>query len=310
MTAVLRVQEPGLFTTIQDLGRPQAVASGVPPGGAMDRFAHTAANFLVGNDRGAASLECTLVGPHLVVESPCLIAITGGDFVPRVDGLPVEMWTSIRLARGDRLSFGGRRSGARAYIAVAGGIVGDRWLASMSTNIMAARGGMHGRPLTDRDVISAGEPPAPAAAGRALAPELLPPYAEHTLRVIVGPHVGRLSPDARQAFYESAFVVSPDSNRMGYRLAGPHLETSGDDMLSFGLVAGAVQVPVGGHPILLMADHQTAGGYPVVAALISASMPVAAQLAPGDEVRFAETSIDAALEMRQAQRAWLESLRI
>jgi len=104
--------------------------------------------------------------------------------------------------------------------------------------------------------------------------------------------------------------VSPDSNRMGYRLAGPHLETSGDDMLSFGLVAGAVQVPVGGRPILLMADHQTAGGYPVVAALISASMPVAAQLAPGDEVRFAETSIDAALEMRQAQRAWLESLRI
>ena len=97
---------------------------------------------------------------------------------------------------------------------------------------------------------------------------------------------------------------------MGYRLAGPHLETSGDDMLSFGLVAGAVQVPVGGRPILLMADHQTAGGYPVVAALISASMPVAAQLAPGDEVRFAETSIDAALEMRQAQRAWLESLRI
>ena len=137
-----------------------------------------------------------------------------------------------------------------------------------------------------------------------------PEPAEHTLRVIAGPHVGRLSPDARQAFYESAFVVSPDSNRMGYRLAGPHLETSGDDMLSFGLVAGAVQVPVGGHPILLMADHQTAGGYPVVAALISASMPVAAQLAPGDEVRFAETSIDAALEMRQAQRAWLESLRI
>jgi antagonist of KipI len=310
MTAVLRVEEPGLFTTIQDLGRPQAVASGVPPGGAMDRFAHTAANFIVGNDRGAASLECTLVGPHLVVESPCLIAITGGDFGPRVNDLPVQMWTSIRLALGDRLSFGGRRSGARAYIAVAGGIVGDRWLASMSTNVMAARGGMHGRPLTDGDVISAGEPPAPPAAGRALAPELLPPYAEHTLRVIAGPHVSRLSPDARQAFYESAFVVSPDSNRMGYRLAGPHLETSGDDMLSFGLVAGAVQVPVGGHPILLMADHQTAGGYPVVAALISASMPVAAQLAPGDEVRFAETSIDAALEMRQAQRAWLESLRI
>jgi antagonist of KipI len=310
VTAVLRVEEPGLFTTIQDLGRPQAVASGVPPGGAMDRFAHTAANLLVGNDRGAAGLECTLVGPHLVAESPCLIAITGGDLVPHVNGLPVQMWTGIPLELGDRLGFGGRRSGARAYVAVAGGIVGDRWLASMSTNIMAARGGMHGRPLADGDVISAGEPPALSPAGRALALELLPPYADHTLRVIAGPHVDRLAPDARRTFYESPFVVSPDSNRMGYRLAGPHLETSGDDVLSFGLVAGAVQLPAGGRPILLMADHQTAGGYPVVAALISASMPVAAQLAPGDEVRFAETSIEAALEMRQAQRASLESLTI
>lgn len=299
MTEVLRVREPGLFTTIQDLGRPWAIASGVPPGGAMDRFAHAAANLLVGNERGAATLECTIVGPHLIAEHPCVVAITGGDLEPRVNGARVRMWGGIRLAAGDEITFGGRRNGARAYIAVAGGIVGDRWLGSLSTNVMAARGGMHGRPLSAGDLISIGEPPKQPALDGAF--DLLPPYADHALEVIAGPH-------PRQALYDSAFIVSPESNRMGYRLQGPLLETSGEEVLSFGLVAGAVQLPPGGRPILLMADHQTAGGYPVVATVISAALPVAAQLAPGDEVRFVETSIEAALEMRAAQRAALESL--
>jgi len=289
MTEVLRVDEPGLFTTIQDLGRPHAISSGVPPGGAMDRFAHSAANVLLGNDRGAAALECTLVGPHLVAERPC----TG---------------SAISLRAGDELTFGPRRAGARAYLAVAGGVVGDRWLGSMSTNVMAARGGMHGRPLTRGDLISAGEPLGPPVARDGFAPGALPPYADHTLRVIAGPHERHLSPGSREALFKSAFALSPDSNRMGYRLDGARLEVSGEEVLSFGLVAGALQVPAGGMPILLMADHQTAGGYPVVATVASAWMPVAAQLAPGDEVQFAETSIEAALEVRAAQREALESL--
>ena len=301
MTEVLRVMEPGLFTTIQDLGRPHAIASGVTPGGAMDRFAHSAANLLVGNNPGAATIECTVVGPDLLTEHPCVVAITGGDLDPRVDGAQVQMWSAIPLAAGDALTFGGRRSGARAYIAIAGGIVGDRWLGSLSTNVMAERGGMHGRPLAAGDVISAAEPTGPRMVGRSVDPNRLPPYAAHSLYVIAGPHAGHLSPDA-------AFVVGPDSNRMGYRLQGPRLDASGEEVLSFGLVAGALQVPGSGMPILLMADHPTAGGYPVVATVISASMPVAAQLAPGDEVGFAETSIDAALKMRAAQREALESL--
>jgi len=308
MTEVLRVHEPGLFTTIQDTGRLHAIASGVPPGGAMDRFAHSAANLIVGNDRSAATLECTLTGPGLLIEAPCLVAVTGADFDLRVNGAPAPAWIAISLRAGDELAFAGRRSGARAYLAVAGGVLGDRWLGSMSTNVMAARGGMHGRPLATGDVIAAGQSAMAAVTGRGLARQLRPRYDEHTLHLVAGPHISRLGADARAALFSSAFVVSPNSNRMGYRLEGPGLETSGEELLSFGLVAGALQLPSSGQPILLMADHQTAGGYPVVATVVSASMAVAAQLAPGDEVRFAETSIETALQMRAVQREALESL--
>jgi antagonist of KipI len=308
VTAVLRVDEPGLFTTIQDLGRPQAVAAGVPFGGAMDRFAHSAANLLLFNDRAAPTLECTLRGPRLVAETACVVAVTGADLQPHVNQAAVPMWTSVALAPGDTLSFAGRRLGARAYLGVAGGFAGDRWLGSISTNVMAARGGMHGRPLTAGDVLGAGESWRPAQPGRTLAEDLRPDYADRSLRVIAGPHVDRLAPESRAALFGSAFTLSSDSNRMGYRLDGPLLEAPGGELLSFGLVAGVVQLPSGGQPILLMADHQTAGGYPVVAVVASAWLPVAAQLAPGDELRFVETSIEEALRGRAAQRAALDSM--
>ena len=308
MTEVLRVVEPGLFTTIQDLGRPQAVASGVPPGGAMDRFAHSAANLLVFNDRGAATLECTLLGPRLAVETACVIAVTGGDLDPRVNDAATPMWTSLALSPGDVLSFGRRRLGTRAYVAVGGGLLGDRWLGSMSTYTLAGRGGMHGRALARDDVLSRGESWRPPIAGRELAPPVRPDYGDHSLAVIDGPHVARLLPLARHAMLSQPFQLGTESNRMGYRLDGPALEAPGEELLSFGLIAGAVQLPSGGRPILLMAEHQTAGGYPVIAVVASASMPVAAQLAPGDELRFVETSIEEALRRRAAQRAALDSI--
>jgi allophanate hydrolase subunit 2 len=168
------------------------------------------------------------------------------------------------------------------------------------------RGGMHGRALVAGDVIATGEPF--EATARSLAPDMRPRYDEHTLFVIGGPHITMLSAESRATIFDSAFAVSHDSNRMGYRLDGPPLETHGGEVLSFGLVAGSIQVPPGGRPILLMADHPTAGGYPVAAVVISASMAVAAQLAPGDELRFAEIPIEQALARRAAQRAALESL--
>jgi antagonist of KipI len=303
MTESLRVLQPGILTTIQDLGRPNAVASGVPAGGAMDRFAHAAANLIVGNDRGAATLECTLTGPRLAAIGSCVIAITGGDL-----GASIPMWTAVGLAAGDEVSFAGRRAGARAYIAVGGGVVGDRWLGSMSTNLMCARGGMHGRALVAGDVISIGEWHDPPVAGRTLDENLRPDYADGSLRVIRGPHFARLTHESQQELWSAAFTVNPSSNRIGYRLDGATLEAPGDELLSFPVLAGVIQLPSGGQPILLMADHQTAGGYPVIATVASAWMPIAAQLAPGDALRFEETSIQDALDARASQRAALESL--
>lgn len=311
MIPVLHVQEPGLFTTVQDLGRPNAISAGVPSGGAMDRFAHSAANLLVGNDPSHATLECTFSGPHLVAEHSCLIAITGADFDPHVNGALAPAWTGIFLGAGDRLTFGAKRSGARAYVAVAGGVEADRWLGSLSTNLMAARGGFHGRPLKSGDVLTvAGEPRKPAVSGRRLAEQLRPDYDDRTLCAIAGPHLERLSPEGRGLLFEAPYRVSRDADRMGYRLEGPQLDTSGEELLSFGLVSGAVQVPHNGQPILLMADHQTAGGYPVVATVVSAALPIAAQLLPGDELRLVEIEVERAHEMRKALERALESVRL
>ena len=310
MNPALSVVEPGIFTTVQDLGRPHAISSGVQAGGAMDRFAHSAANLLVGNDAALATLECTLSGPKLVAERSCLIAITGADFDPRVNGAPVPAWTSIFLGAGDRLTFGGRRSGARAYIAVAGGVMGDRWLGSLSTNVMAKRGGKQGRPLIAGDRVDvAGEGSKPAVAGRTVPERSRPAYGEQSLQTIVGPHLKRLNPESRGDLFQTAYTVSRDADRMGYRLEGAKLASSGEELLSFGLVAGAVQVPHSGLPILLMADHQTAGGYPVVATVVSAALPIAAQLVPGDELRLTQITADRADKMRKALVAVLESIR-
>jgi antagonist of KipI len=309
VTIVLRVKAPGMFTTIQDLGRLNAISAGVQPGGAMDRFAHSAANLLVGNDPGQATLECTFTGPSLVAEHACVIAITGADFDPRINGASAPSWTGLFLGPGDQLTFGTRRSGARIYIAVAGGVDADRWLGSASTNILAARGGREGRPLKPGDAISTARAPRkPAVAGRALPEALRPDYGEHTLHAIAGPQVKRLSPEGRGLLFGAPYQVSGESDRMGYRLEGPVLPTSGEELLSFGLVSGAVQVPRNGQPILLMADCQTAGGYPVVATVVSASMPVAAQLLPGDELRFEEVTAEHARQMRHALDSALATL--
>ena len=276
----------------------------------MDRFAHSAANLLVGNDPGLATLECTLTGPTLIAEHACLVAITGADFDPRVNGAPAPTWTSLFLAPGDRLSFAGRREGARTYVAVAGGFEADRWLGSLSTNLMAARGGMHGRPLRAGDSLAvAGDVRKTLGAGRRVPEQLRPAYSDHTLHAIAGPHLKRLDPDSRALLFQASYKLSSNSDRIGYRLEGPRLAVTGEELLSFGLVAGAVQVPHSGQPILLMADHQTAGGYPVVATVVSASLPIAAQLLPGDELRLEVITVESAQKMRRARAASLETIR-
>jgi antagonist of KipI len=307
---VLLVEQPGLFTTIQDLGRPGRNAAGVPQGGAMDRFALAAANLLVGNPEGAAGLECALSGPTLVVLRSCLVAITGADFDARLNGRPLPLWTSVFLCEGDRLSFGGRRWGARVYVAVAGGLSGERWLGSASTYLLVGRGGLGGRSLKAGDELLAWHPGSPAVVDRSLAPHLLPPYSkEPDLAAVAGPHLEMLSSAGRRRLFGESWKVSRDADRMGYRLEGPDLEVQGEELISFGLAPGCVQAPRSGQPILLMADHQTAGGYPVVAAVARADRPLAAQVLPGERVRFRQVTVDQAQELWRQRRKVLDNLR-
>lgn len=311
---VLRVEQPGLFTTLQDLGRSHHRASGVPVSGAMDRFALAAANRLVGNPDGAGALECLLSGPTLEAVAPCLVAVTGGDLGLRVNDHDAPAWTSLFLAEGDRLSFAGRRLGARAYLAVAGGFAGDRWLGSVSTFLLVGRGGIHGRPLKAGDSLElAADPPRPLVSGRNLPEAARPPYvAPHEVAVldaVAGPQAARLSPASRKLFHTQEYEVSKDADRMGFRLEGEPLEVKGPELISFGLAFGCVQVPWSGKPILLMADHQTAGGYPVAAGVVRASLPIAAQLVPGDRLRFRETTIERAQARWRELHAGLDLLR-
>lgn len=276
----------------------------------MDRFALAAANLLVGNPEGAAGLECAVAGPSLVALSSCVVAVTGADFQPILNGEPVPGWTSLFLAEGDRLAFGGRLGGARVYIAVAGGIAGERWLGSLATQLLVGRGGLHGRALKAGDELCAAGPvPRPAVAGQTLPEPSRPRYAvEPELSAIAGPHVRRLATASRRAFYRERWTVGRDADRMGYRLEGPELAMNGPELVSFGLTMGCVQVPASGQPILLMADGQTAGGYPVVATVARCDLPLAAQLMPGEHLRFRETSVDEAQEEWRRRQAALDQV--
>jgi antagonist of KipI len=308
---VLHVDEPGMFTTIQDLGRPGRGAAGVPLGGAIDRFALAAANLLVGNPDGAAALECALSGPALTAQRSCLVAVTGADFGATLNGVPMPAWTGVFLSEGDRLAFEGRRSGARVYVAIAGGVEAERWLGSASTYVLVGRGGVHGRPLQAGDELAVAAPePRPVVVGRCLPDGLRPAYtAEPELAAVPGPHVRLLATASRRKFHQERWTVSRDADRMGYRLEGDVLEVRSEELVSFGLAMGCVQVPPAGQPILLMADHQTAGGYPVVAGVARCDLPLAAQLLPGEHLRFREVTVEAAQEEWRRMRAALETLR-
>lgn len=311
MTAELfKVESAGLLTTIQDLGRPRHRFAGVPPGGAMDRFAAAAANLLAGSEEGAPLLEATVSGPRLVALRAAVVAVTGGDFAVRLNGAETPTWTALEVREGDVLDLTERRAGARCYLAVGGGgFRAERWLGSAATYLLVGRGGLAGRALRAGDVLeAAGDPPA-GRAGSCLEAADRPAYGGE-LAAVPGPQLRQLAPESRRRLFEQAFQVLHQSDRMAYRLgAEPALVLRPADLLSFGVAPGAVQVPSSGQPILLMADHQTAGGYPVAATVVRAALPAAAQLLPGAELRLRKVSVEAALaEWRRLRRA-LEALR-
>ncbi len=304
----LEILEPGLLTTIQDLGRFGYQRLGIPAAGAMDTFALKTANALVGNPPGAAGLEITLLGPRVVFTEGCAIAVTGGGLGPRLNGREVEGWKRQLVAPGAVLDFSGRRSGARAYLAVSGGIAVEPWLGSRSTYLMAAVGGLEGRALRAGDRLPLGRSML-SLARPSVPPDRLPPYSsEPTARVILGPHADRFTQEGIDAFLSGSYLVTPSSNRMGYRLEGPKIShTRGPDLISCGIPLGGIQVPGTGQPIILMADHQTTGGYTMIATVIQADIPLVAQCLPGERLRFRAVGLDEAREGLRRQEAGIRA---
>ena len=303
MTA-LRVVKSGLLSTIQDLGRVGYQSVGVSVAGPMDWYSHRLANRLVSNDDRAAAIEVTLIGPELVAEGDALCAIAGAEFDVTVDGLPVSTSVPFTVQRGQRIVFGQRRRGARATLAVRGGINVPPTLGSRSTHLVSQMGPFGGRALQAGDLLPIG------TAGTALrfcGTRRLPLIdGTATLRIMEGPHRDRFHEEAWASLCSEPFRISPDSNRMGYRLEGPPLtHVCGADILSEATVVGSLQVPASGQPILLMADRQTTGGYTIIASVITADLPVAAQLAPGDTVRFAPCSREDAVSLLTARESEL-----
>jgi antagonist of KipI len=285
----IRVIKPGWCTTVQDLGRHGYQHYGVSVSGAMDRLALVIANRLVKNDDTDAALEITLVGPELLFEQPAVIAVTGGDLSPAIDGDEMPLWTTVAIQAGSRLTFGRRRTGARSYLAVEGGIDIPLEWGSRSTHVATGIGGFNGRPLVADDALGVAfafarnERP---SIGTSLSDDVRPRYVDGPiLRVIAGPqHLGH---DALSVLTSSAYRLSSKSDRMGYRLDGPRIPLGATrPRVSDGCATGALQIPPEGSPILLMADRPTAGGYPKVAVVVSADLPQAAQLQPGDSVTF------------------------
>jgi antagonist of KipI len=296
----VKVIHSGMLTTVQDLGRRGHRAAGVPLSGAMDAMALRVVNLLAGNLENAAGLEFTLVGPELEFSAETIVAVGGGDF----GGLP--RWQPVRVSAGERLSFGPAQSGCRGYLAIAGGFEVAPVLGSRSTYLRAALGGFHGRALQDGDVLAAADVVRHVVGHWHIDERILPAYsAQPTVRVLRGAQADEFD----ETLCATEFKVSPQSDRMGVRLAGPPMvRRRGGELTSAAVVPGTIQVPPDGQPIVLMADAQTIGGYPQVAHIIDVDQPLVAQLRPGDALRFREVTLAMAHELVLARERALAIL--
>ncbi|MBX5326251.1 MAG: biotin-dependent carboxyltransferase family protein [Candidatus Bathyarchaeia archaeon] len=291
---LFRVIKPGFFTTVQDLGRHGFLRFGVPISGAMDKYAFTCANALVGNQADSACLEVTLIGPELEALDDAQIAITGADFSVTVNQNSVPLWQTLSVKKGDKIAFvGSARNGCRAYLAVEGGIDVPVILGSRSTYVRGGFGGIEGRALKSGDLIRVLEPHLPHETNLVTPSDLIPSYEkEFTVNAVMGPQEDVFTAEGIETFFSSTYTVTPESDRMGYRLDGAVIERKVmSELVTDALIPGAVQVLGSGKPIVLMADAQTSGGYPKIATITTAGVSRLAQARPGDRVRFVKVSL-------------------
>lgn len=325
----IKVIKPGLLTTVQDLGRYGHQQEGVIVSGAMDTMAMRIANMLVNNPENFATLEITLQGPTLYFEQDQLIALTGADMAASINEHPVRMWRPLLVRAGSTLTMKNARAGCRSYVSVAGGFDIPLILGSASTYLRAGFGGYKGRALQAGDELNT----ATVLSNQAnilsnklsekaigdwfaqpnwtLEPQSYMVYGgEPVIRAMPGLEYELFNESSREGFWQSKFQVTPQSDRMGYRLLGQVLQLEEPkDLLSSAVTIGTVQVPPQGMPIILMADRQTTGGYPRIAQVITADLPKLAQVQPGKNIQFKEVSLQEAQALYLKQEADLEQLK-
>ncbi|WP_449598821.1 5-oxoprolinase subunit C family protein [Niallia sp. Marseille-Q9988] len=309
----ITVVSSGMLSSIQDLGRNGFQKHGVIVSGAMDTYSLRMGNLIVGNKEGEAGLEITLLGPTLTFEKDALIAITGGDLSPEIEGKQVPLWRPVLVKRGSVLRFGKIKSGCRAYLTIAGGFAIPKVMNSKSTYLRAGLGGYHGRALKAGDKIETNsisdyslnlynklkkkDTDQPFITTRWFVDfnKFITLSNEHTIRFITGSHFSMCSTNSQKNFYAGKFTVTPQSDRMGYRLSGPEIKLDEKfELLSEAVTVGTIQLPPDGHPIILLADRQTTGGYPKIAQVISVDLSLVAQMKIGEEIYFQEISLEGA----------------
>lgn len=318
----IKVRKPGLLTTVQDTGRFGEYDIGMPPSGAMDVFSYQIGNYLVGNEDGAAGLEITYFGPELEFTEGAVVAITGADLPPKINGEEVPTWEALRVEEGDVLSFDYLRNGARSYLAVAGGIDVPVFIHSRSTYTLIGLGGHEGRALKEGDHLKIGEAgDRSGRVGMAVAREQIPTFSDETeLRVIIGLASYRLTEESMRTFLGTTWTVTPDADRVGYRYKGGELgfvereqpAGAGADpanVVDFGYPVGSIQVPGGVEPIVLVNDAVTGGGYATIGTVISVDRDALAQTKTNDKTRFRRVELAEALEAREARRRQMAEIR-
>jgi antagonist of KipI len=304
----IRVQDPGLLTTVQDLGRYGYSHLGISPGGAADSMAMRIANLLVGNAENAATLEMTLTGARLEFDEESIIALTGGECDCEISGDAAPMWQAIRVPAGEVLACGAMKTGARLYLAIQGGLDVQPIMGSASTNMAGHFGGFEGRGLRKGDLLGVRKGP------NSRLPRLKPGtvealYSREPLRVTRGAQYDWFGIEAFGKLLSCSYTVSEQSNRSGLRLQGESISPRvRSQLLTEGVSLGAIQVPQDEQPIILFVDQQTTGGYPKIANVISADLYRVGQLRPREQVRFIEVRIPEAIQLLREQEEWLKQI--
>ncbi len=309
----ISIIKAGLLSTVQDLGRWGFQRQGVPVSGAMDGLALRLGNVLLGNDESAAAIECTWTGPSIRFDQDQLISITGANLLPKLNGKEIAMWKPIYVPKDAVLSFGKADSeGCRAYICFYGGLDVPHVLGSCATYLSGKMGGLNGRALVKGDQISflkSCKPSSPAF-NWSMDSSLYPNLASRKIRILAGPHTARLEKDSLLDLFKQSFEISNSSDRMGYRLKSKMLHLKDKrELLSSGVCFGTIQLPADGQPIILMADHGTTGGYPIIGQVARIDIPLLAQLKPGEHIQFEEIDLRAAQKLLLEQEQQINRLR-